>query len=146
MGLLNDFFNIFLADSITPNGGDRYLMYTLFRDDIAMRIKKEKLERERIEYEKEREKRLKEIKHLKFLALDAQNAATKASENHRKAIDNLKHVYLSTYLGCDDFEEMCDRMELNTKESWDKLVDALPHFSIFNEDHEKYLKKLNSKE
>ena len=123
-------------------------LFDMFYIDYVSRKRVEAQERalkrelDRIEYEKQQEKLSKEIRHLKFASMEAQEKHAKAIEMHKQATDNLKHFYLKNYLGCEEFEEMCERMDLITKESWDKLVDALPKFAIFNEDHEKYLKKL----
>lgn len=142
MGFCSDIFNMFIADLIVPHGGDRYIMYTILRDDRAIRRKQEQLELERKEYERAHQKRLEEIRHLEFESMRAKNKWIE-SRKHREAVEEKAMNYYLSKAGYKTFEELCEKNDLNTRESWEEFVKLNPQFDVCNKKHRIYLLRTN---
>lgn len=138
MGFLSDIFNTIFADIITPNGGDRYIMYTLFRDDKERRRRQHQREKEQAEYDKQHQQFLQEIDKLEMSSVQARRDYVSATKKLNEANEKLRKINLA-YVGCETFEEMCEKLDLTTAEKWKKFVDALPQYEYFNDEHKMYL-------
>lgn len=129
MSFLNDAFNMFLADASTPNGGDRYLMYTIFRSDIESRIsKKQSIKR--------REELLRKIEESEKRAIKARKDKERAEKAEEKYREDLRKCYLS-YVGCETFDEMCTKLDLKQADNWKRFVEVMPEYAFFNEEHKR---------